>query len=137
MTIFLDASFLIALFNKDDDFHQKAQEITTQLERNDPIFIISNIVLAEAINVIFRTGGSRVASQFYSLIRSSNLKTFTVNEQVFSRALKFLFNQKAKKGLNFFDCLHLATAEILKIRKILTFDKDFKNTDIELVGNMI
>ena len=134
MTIFVDSSFVIALFNKDDDFHQKAQKIITQLEKDTPIFITSNIALAEAINVIFRIGGSGVASQFYSLIKNSSLKTFTINEQIFSKALKFLLNQKVKRGLNFFDCLHLATTEILKIRKILTFDKDFKNTGFEVVG---
>jgi len=134
MTIFVDSSFLIALFNKDDNFHEKAQKIITQLERDNPIFITSNIASAEAINVIFRTGGSGAASRFYSLIKNSNLKMFTINEQIFSKALKFLFNQKAKRGLNFFDCLHLATTEILKIRKILTFDRDFKNKSIEVMG---
>jgi len=134
MTIFVDASFLIALFNKDDDFHQKAQEIIAQLEKDNPIFITSNIALSEAINVVFRTGDSGATFRFYSLIKGSGLKTFTINDQVFSRALKFLFNQKAKKGLNFFDCLHLAVTEILKIKKILTFDRDFRNTGLEVVG---
>lgn len=134
MTVFVDSSFLIALFNKDDEFHQTARNINDQLVTEKTIFITSNIVLAETINFIFRTKGAKTASSFYSTLKTSLTPVFNINNQVFNQGLKLLFKQKTKRGLNFFDCLHLAAMDFLKIKTLLTFDKDFQKANIDILG---
>lgn len=134
MTVFVDSSFLIALFNKDDQFHQSARKISRQLETQQVVFTTSNIVLCETINFVFRTKGAKIASSFYALIKTAAIPIFNINNEVFKQALKLLFKQKTKRGLNFFDCLHLAVMNFLTIKTILTFDQDFQKTDIGILG---
>lgn len=127
MTYFFDASFLIALFNSEDSFHSKAVEIIQKVEPNDPVFLTSNIAIAETINALFRVSGSLVAKKFLSFFKKSNIKEFFVTKEIFHSAYKLLFQQKSKSKLNFFDCLHLESMKHLKIDTILTFDSYFKN----------
>jgi len=133
MTVFVDASFLIALFNKDDQLHQKATELTLRLEKQKSRFIISNIVLAETISVTFRLKGGKAAKKFYHFFQKTEIEEFFVPKTVFLRAYSLLW-QERKRGLNFFDCLHLATMKHLKIKTLLTFDEGFKRRKIKIVG---
>lgn len=126
MTHFFDASFLIALFNSEDSFHHEAREVIEKLEPNFPIFITSNIAVAETINSLFRTDGALITKKFLTAFKKSNIEEFFVTKKIFSSAYKFLFQQKIKSGLNLFDCLHLETMKHLDINNILTFDSDFK-----------
>lgn len=128
MTYFLDASFLIALFNSEDIFHPKAIEIIKKAEHRNPLFISSNIAVAETINALFRTNGSSIAKKFLSFFKKSSIKEFFITKEIFHSAYKLLFQQKSKSGLNLFDCLHLVTMKHLKIDTIFTFDSDFKNS---------
>ena len=133
MIVFVDASFLIALFNKDDQLHKKAAKLTLHLERQNARFITSNIVLAETINVIFRLKGAKSAKKLYSLFKEAGIEEFFVPKAIFQRAYSLLWEQK-RKGLNFFDCLHLVTMEHLKIKNLLTFDEGFKGQKIKTLG---
>lgn len=133
MIVFVDASFLIALFNKDDQLHKKAATLITSLEKQETSFIVSNIVLAETINVIFRLQGAKKAQKFYQVIKKTKIKQFFVPKKFFEKAYLLLWKQR-KRGLNFFDCLHLATIKYLKIKTLLTFDEDFKNRNIKILG---
>ncbi len=126
MTYFVDASFLFALFNDDDEFHQKAVKIVEKLEKKPARFLISNIVLAEVVNLVFRLEGIGAGQKVFALIEKSGLERVFVGKEVYDQAYKLLFAQKSKKGLNFFDCLHISTMKYLNIKTILTFDRAFK-----------
>lgn len=131
MTVFVDASFLVALFNTDDEFHPKARDLARQLEDQGCRFVISNIVVAEAINVVFRLQGPIKAKRFYRYLEKAEIEEFFVPEIVFQEAHSLLWRQK-KKGLNFFDCLHLASMKHLKIKDLLTFDQGFKDQGVDV-----
>lgn len=133
MTVFVDASFLIALFNKDDQLHQKAVKLSFDLEKKRTRFLTSNIVLAETINVIFRLKGPQEAKEFYCYFQETGIKEYFVPKALFRKAYSLLWQQK-KKGLNFFDCLHIKTTKHLKIRTILTFDEYFRKQNLKIIG---
>jgi len=133
MTLFVDSSFIIALFHKKDDFHSEAEKIVKELVVDSPSFLTSNIAVAEAINYIFRTRGSKAAKKILNLIDKSGIETVFVSQDIFKKAYKLLFARKSKRGLNFFDCLHLATMRILGIETILSFDKGFKK-EVKVIG---
>lgn len=126
MTVFIDASFLIALFHEKDYFHSQAISISEKIKKESTQTITSNIVLAEAINFIYRNKGSKVAKKFSKLVEQSGLEEFFVSSDIFNKAYSILFQQKTKRGVNFFDCLHLATIKSLGIQKMLTFDQALK-----------
>lgn len=133
MIIFVDASFLIALFNKDDKFHPKALQLSLKLKRQKARLLVTNIVLAEAINVIFRLKGAKTTKKFYHAFQKTGIKVYYVPKALFQESYSLLWKQK-RKGLNFFDCLHLRTAKHLKIKTILTFDRYFKIQKIKVIG---
>ncbi|MBL7078612.1 PIN domain-containing protein [Candidatus Shapirobacteria bacterium] len=126
MTIFIDSSFLFALFNDDDEFHQKAVKTAKKLEKKAIRFLISNIVIAEAVNLAFRLKGVGASRKMFNLIEKSGIEKVFVDQKVYSQAYDLLFIQKSKRGLNFFDCLHLSTMKYLNIENILTFDRAFE-----------
>lgn len=127
MIYFFDASFLIALFNSDDTFYQNAVKTIQKINLSLPRYITSNIALAETVNLLFRTKGTLSTKKFLSTFyKKSNIEEYFVSKETFASAYKLLFQQKSKSGLNFFDCLHLATMKELGIENILTFDKEFK-----------
>lgn len=126
MTYFFDASFLTALYITDDIFHQKAADIIQIIDKKDPQYFTSNIVLSETTNLIFRMKGAITTKKFLTQLPNSNIQPFYINKEIFRSGCKILLAQKSKRGLNFFDCLHLATMKELGIENILTFDSDFK-----------
>ena len=134
MTVFIDASFLIALFNKEDEFYPKAKKIVQNLEVKATQFVTSNIALAEAVNLLFRLKGASVAKRLLQVFKRSGIEEIFVGREVFAKAYRLLFSEKTKRGLNLFDCLHLATMKVLKIKTILSFDRDFKRQKVEVMG---
>jgi len=128
---FVDASFLIALLYKKDSFHLRARQISQSLL--DPRLFTSNVVIAEVVNYIYRTGGPEAAKTTLTLIKKTGIEEVYATKEIFDSAYNFLFRQKYKKGLNLFDCLHLATMKTLGIKTILTFDQGFKK-EVKVIG---
>lgn len=126
MTYFFDASFLTALFIADDIFHQKAISIIRTLNKKDPQYLTSDIALSETTNLTFRIKGAATTKKFLSWFPKSNIQLLYLNQEIFQSGYKILLAQKSRNGLNFFDCLHLATMKELGVENILTFDNDFK-----------
>lgn len=133
MTVFFDSSYLIALYNEKDDFHQLAFSAVKRLEASQTEFITSNIVLAETVNFLFSRKGKLFAQEFLKAFKRSKTQEVFVSRAIFQEGYKLLFAQKSKRGLNLFDCLHLATMKALEINTILTFDKEFKKW-VKVVG---
>lgn len=133
MTVFADASFLIALLHTRDDFHLKAKKIVTQLDPGSIYCFTSNIAIAEVINYIFRLKGAKVAKKYFAIIKKTGIEEVFVNGEIFTQGYHLLFSQKPKGGLNLFDCLHLATMKSLDIDTILTFDRGFKK-EVKVIG---
>ena len=130
----MDASFLIALFNQGDEFYPKAKKIVQNLEVKATRFVTSNIVLAETVNLLFRLKGTNTAKKFLQVFKRSGIEEIFVDREIFDKAYRLLFTQKTKRGLNLFDCLHLATMKILEIKTILSFDEAFKKEKVEVIG---
>lgn len=126
MTAFVDASFLIALLHKNDTFHPKAKKIAEEMKIDSVRLLTSNVAIAEVINYIFRTQGPKAAQEYLTAIEKIGPEEIFVSQENFQDAYKLLFHQKSKKGLGFFDCLHLVTMKALGIKTILSFDKRFK-----------
>ena len=134
MILFVDASFLIALFHIKDDFHSRAKLIVKQIERESSLSLLtSNIVIAEVVNYIFRRKGAILAKKFLKAFKKGRIREVFITPETYTKAYKLLFRQKSKKGLNLFDCFHLAVMKELGVKKILTFDKDFKK-EAEVIG---
>lgn len=133
MVAFVDASFLLALFNEDDEFHQKARKTIKELDAIQARLFTSNIALGETINLTFRHKGVKIAKKLLRTFQKTAIEEIFVDQEIFDKGYQLLFSQKTKKDLNLFDCLHLATMKTLGIDTILTYDQGFKK-HVEVMG---
>ncbi|MBU1088537.1 type II toxin-antitoxin system VapC family toxin [Patescibacteria group bacterium] len=131
MNIFVDASFLVALINKDDPSFGKADKIIKNLKN---VSLFSNqIVKYEAVNVISRKWGITQTKKFIKWLKNSELTIISINEEIWQIAYKNLIKSFTKKGPNLFDYLHFATMKKYQIKQVLAFDKHFQNFGFEII----
>jgi len=135
--VFLDTSFILALLDVKDKWHQSAQKIIASLDDN-MVAVVGDAIIAETVS----TAAKRIRERrkfkreekeklFVEFVE--NLKKFCLEcEQIplFSYAEKYFDSivedvAKNKGRLNFNDMLIINACRSLEIKKILTFDRDF------------
>ncbi len=126
MSIFLDASFWVALANQNDHHHARAQEIAkelTQQKYGRPI--TSDHVFDESLGVTLRKSGLNEAQELGYVILESEAMLLTTEKHYFDLAWQTFSNQNGH--FSFTDCSILAIMKILSINYIASFDKEFEN----------
>lgn len=124
MNVFVDASFLFALYNSDDEFHGKSRQVLIDLGETVRL-VTSNIALAETVNLTFKHKGAAKADNFLRIFEKSGISEVFLTRKMYARGYRILFRQQSRRGLNLFDCFHLAVMKTLGLEKMLTFDQDF------------
>ncbi len=119
--IFLDASFLIAIFVENDDWHQKAVQLLPLIAKKKKI--ISKLVIAETVTILTRNLDTKAIREIYNNI----IENFTViNEcDLYDEAMKIFVHYTGT--LSFFDSMYITIMEKKKIYEIASFDKHFDN----------
>ena len=132
LVIFLDASYLLALYNESDIHHKRARILAEKIDANEyGQALTSDDVFDEVVSVALRKLGKEKARVFGKQILNSVLivhgdkhlldsafKTFNVSEHNFS----------------FTDCMSLAIMDMAQIQYIATFDSMFEKLDIKVVS---
>jgi len=117
--IFLETSFLIALFLEKDEYHGRALEIIENIE--DSQVIISEMVIYETLTVLRKKkqDNKQVVNVY------NKLKEMNVYEDViyYEQALK----QTLINDIGFFDNLSYMVMLNNDIKQIASFDSDFDN----------
>lgn len=132
MTIFVDASAFIALWKKDDLNHLNALQKSQKVSKTKVFLVTSNIVIAEVLTVMAMRISKQVTDRFLEYIERSNVKVVFVDEDLHIAALK-IFRETVSKNVSFFDCTAFAAMQLLRIKKVFTFDKDFQRYGFEMV----
>ena len=132
VAIFLDASYIIALYNDDDVHHQNAVSIASRInsyEFGQPI--ISDHVFDESVSVTLRKFGKEKAKILGRQILDS---TFMVqcDRHLFDSAFEKFNSQK--EPFSFTDCTTQAIMDLVQMRFIATFDKLFEKLDVSIVA---
>ena len=127
---FVDTSFLIARFNREDRDHRAfgnvealAQDSGTEAFR----LILSDYVFDETITTLrFKSGRHDVAAAAgRTILDSAAFERVSVEPPVFDAAWS-LFLERTDKPWSFTDCTSFVLMENLGIRKALTFDANFR-----------
>ena len=134
MTIFIDSSILCGLANIDDVYHDKARKIINDVINNKyGRALITDYVFDETVTVTLRKARKENAVSIGTFILDSELYIATIDSDIFQKSW-LLFREL--DGFSFTDCSILAFMKTLGIKKIATFDKEFKKVDwIEVVDN--
>ncbi len=123
--IFLDSSFIIALADLDDQFHEKAANVLLTLDSRR---VISDLVLSESVTGVGSRLGTKASRQvFENLLYDSATKTVFGNKRLYERAVPLLIKYGGE--LSFPDCVTVRLMYDQKIEQIVSFDSDFDRVD--------
>lgn len=128
MKIFIDASFWIAQFRKDDAHRQKALALSKLLKPVQPVYT-NNLVIYESLTVIaIRVNRGRAIdfgrSIFEGIDRGAVLSS--VADETRERKIWEIFQNISKKDVSFTDCSILQTIKEFDIDRLFTFDRHFE-----------
>ena len=125
--IFLDSSFLIALFVPNDQWHNDAVRVYNDI-KNDKL-VISKMVVAETITLL----GSNLETKFIREIYKNINNLFLVLDDgnYFDKAMKNFI--KYDGSISFFDSMYLYLMKKEGIYEIASFDSDFDGKNVKRV----
>ncbi|OIO81799.1 hypothetical protein AUJ84_00175 [Candidatus Pacearchaeota archaeon CG1_02_32_132] len=124
--LFLDSSFLVALYNTRDIHNKRALELMSRFSKEDHGgFAISDYVFDEFINVFLNKYEDIGKAKKYGKDVLDFTTVFFCSERDFKNSWE-LFDSQKNTTLNFTDCSIISLMENKGMNKIATFDKDFK-----------
>ena len=126
MKYFIDSSFLLALINEKDKFHDKSLDFLEIIDSNE--CYINNFIINEVITILGNNFGLNVASRTYNLLNSifvvidgSSIKDFNDKTMV--------CYEKYDSKLSFTDCSIIPTMINEEIDFLISFDDEFKKVE--------
>ena len=125
--LFFDSSFILALFNENDDNHQKVKDLLELVpEISQQKKAINNIVLTEVLNKIKKDYYRNVRVEIINFLLSFD-EIYYVDDNDYLNAIKLM--QDYKYTINYSDCLILLSMVKNEINTIVSFDSDFNRVD--------
>jgi len=132
MKIFIDASAFISGFIEKDPNHIQAIKFIESLSKTTN-FCTSKLTYFESLTVISKKFGLDAAKSFSQYFKNLPIKTYDISDKDVALAERILFSQRSK-NISFFDCLYVSIMKSKGIKKIFTYDKDFKKLAVDIVG---
>lgn len=129
---FVDTSFFKAYADTKDDFHQSALQVFQKLKDEKTQLITSNYILDETFTVIRTKCGLASAKQFKSILEefATDLKIVRIFSVDDANAWEWFLKDWGK--LSFTDCVSFALMKRRKIKRVATFDTDFKRAGFQV-----
>ena len=123
--IFLDSSFIIALADLDDQFHERAVKILPNLESQR---LISDLVISESVTGVGARLGSKAAREvFENLAFDSTTRTVFGTKRLYERAMRIYTKYGGRLSLP--DSVTVRLMYDQRVRKVVSFDSDFDRVD--------
>ena len=122
--IFIDSSFYLSIFRKNDSNHEKAI-IWWRSIPDDAQKMTSQAILGEVLTVGSQRYDRRLTIAFVEEIRAGNTSILLETAPLVTRTWQ-IFKEIIKKDISWVDCYSWAIIEAYKIETVLTFDKDFQ-----------
>ena len=130
-TVFLDASYVIALTNHKDKHHKEAMAVAAALRASNARLVTTYGVLLEIGNGLTKASHRPAAVSILSLIMSdSAIAIVPITDSLTERAFK-LFSNRTDKEWGMTDCCSFIVMEDKGIRQSLTADEHFVQAGFE------
>ena len=119
MTVIVDSSLLVALYNAEDAFHRQAMRFVDQ---NTEEWIVSDVVLPETCYLFRRDFGYFGVQTFLGNFARLNAQLESLAKEDLDR-VRDIANTYADAQFDVVDCCIMAIAERLNVTRIATFDR--------------
>lgn len=121
--LFFDSSFILAIFNENEDNHKKVLQLLKAVPNiSKQKKAINNVVLMEVLNKLKKSYYKPVREDIINFLLSMD-KIFYVDSKDYEDAIVLMENYKY--DVNYSDCLILLTMYNNNIDTIVSFDDDF------------
>jgi predicted nucleic acid-binding protein len=124
--IFADTFYWVALINSQDNWHQRAREVTSSLKNVE--LVTTDEVLVEVLNFMSAQGANRrrrTVEFIDDLLQNPRLQVIPQNRESFLQGFE-LYRCRLDKEYSLTDCISMTVMQRLKISEVLTHDNHFK-----------
>ena len=133
--LFVDTAGWMACADRADPDHERCRAARDHaLEDGQPL-VTTDFVVDETLSLIrFRLGVSPAAAWWNQVDRSQRLRWERIDSARFEKARVQFFQHKDKdKDFSFTDCTSFVTMRELRLTRVLTTDRHFRQAGFELV----
>jgi predicted nucleic acid-binding protein len=121
--LFLDTVFVLALLNRQDQYHASAQRVLSRVRAAAEVWL-TEAVLAEvgnALSAVNREAAARFIDQCY---QTANMHVVSVDTSLFLRAVQ-LYRSRSDKTWGLTDCISFVVMQEQRLSTAVTADQHF------------
>lgn len=131
--VFVDSSFLFALFVEGDEFHKDAVNIYAQLRKAQNELILTNFILDESFTLFRVKAGLEKALELRRSIGASESFLYIVRVSIEDESAVWDWFEKDWSKLSYTDCVSFAVMKRLDITHVASFDDHFARAGFTIV----
>lgn len=120
---FVDTSFVVALVNKNDQYHKQAIELASRFDKRP--LVTTDAVLLEVGNALARTFKTESIQIIEHFIAADEIRIIHLNADLFRRAFE-LYRSHSDKAWGLVDCISFVVMRELNLTESLTADRHFE-----------
>ena len=129
--IFVDTSFILALINERDQYHDQAETFSHKFEKSS--LITTDAVLLEIGNAMAKDFREEAVALIKVLRSSQRVKVEEIDERLFEKGLE-VYEKYHDKTWGLVDCISFVVMQENSITEVLTFDRDFTEAGFIVVS---
>jgi predicted nucleic acid-binding protein len=134
--VFIDTNVFVAIRDTNDNTHQKAIKISDFLSKNNIKLFTTSLVLTETLTILSQKLGKDIALDWYNDYKNSLINEVFIDQQLFKNSIE-LFKKTKPENISLVDCSNVIVMKQNKIDTIFSFDEDFKNLGVKLLGDVV
>jgi predicted nucleic acid-binding protein len=121
--IFVDTSYVVALVNQNDQYHERALEMADGVDGR--VFVTTDGILLEIGNALSRNFKQESVEIIEHFLSSDDVRVIHLHPPLFRRAFD-LYKSRTDKLWGLVDCLSFVIMKELGITEVRTTDKHFE-----------
>ena len=130
--IFVDTSFVLALINDRDQYHENALMLSEKF--NNSFWITTSGILLEVGNSLAKNFKAEALFIIKAFQNSKTVEIIEVNQELFDKGLD-IYEKFDDKDWGLVDCVSFAVMWEREIFEVLTLDDDFKQAGFIVLEN--
>jgi predicted nucleic acid-binding protein len=128
--IFLDTSYVIALVNKKDQYHERASEMARALGKQ--VLVTTDAVLFEVGNALARNFKAEAIAVIEEFLDSDEVRIVSVDTHLFQKGFD-LYKSYQDKAWGLVDCISFVVMQEHGITEALTTDSHFEQAGFNVL----
>ncbi len=130
--IFVDTSFVLALINEKDQYHEPAKILSRQFETSS--LITTDGVLLEIGNALAKDYREEAVETIKTLRHSKTVEVRTIDSELFEKGFA-VYQKYDDKKWGLVDCLSFVVMWEVGVTEVLTFDDDFRQAGFVVLNS--